>query len=62
MSRTPQQIANKVQWEGGIGDAIYYFGRELDSTDSKLNKLWKAAYDAMERVMHELPPEENEDE
>ncbi len=52
---TPQFVADRVGIER-IGYAIQsYYGRDLESTDEKLNKLWEQAYDALEALEDYLP-------
>lgn len=59
---TPEEIADKLEWEGGIGEGISYFGRELKSTDTDLNAAWRVLYDAFEAVERLLPEPSFEEE
>ena len=52
---TPQEVADKLEWEGGVEAGLDYFGRELNSTDVDLNAAWRTAFDAMRSVQDLLP-------
>jgi len=52
---TAQDVADRVGIEG-LGYAIRnYFARDLGSEDEKLNKLWKEAYDSLDKLTDYLP-------
>lgn len=55
MKRTLQDIADKLAWEGGLGEGFNYFGREIKSESIDFNGLWRAAYDSFTAVERELP-------
>lgn len=57
---TPQEVVEKLMWEGGIGEGFSYFGRELKSTDVDLNAAWRVAFDAFQTVENLLPESEEE--
>jgi hypothetical protein len=48
-------VASKLDNEG-VGYAIqHYFGRNLDSESDELNKAWREAFDALEKVKSLFP-------
>ena len=53
-----QDLVDKIDYEGGIGSALFYFGRELASESEQLNKLWATAYDALRAIEDFLEPYE----
>ena len=59
MARTVQEVADKLMWEGGLGEGFYYFGRDIDTDDVDFNAAWRTAYDTFMNVEKLLPePEE----
>lgn len=59
--KTLIEIANKIEWEGGLGQAFYYFGREVGSVDVGFNALWRTAHDAFMNLVDLLPEGEAEE-
>lgn len=51
----------KIDYEGGLGSALGYFGREVNSVDPKINEAWRIAYDALEKL-HDMIPEPTQEE
>ena len=51
----------KIDYEGGLGSAMLYFGREVNSESKEVNAAWRKAYDAME-ALRELIPEPTQEE
>lgn len=52
---TVEEVTERVETEG-LGYAVqHYLGRDVNSEDKKLNKLWKQAYDALEALQDYLP-------
>ena len=60
--RTLLDIATKIQWEGGLGEAFSYFGREVKSEDTDFNAAWRVAWDAYTTVEDLLPEIDGEDD
>ena len=60
MVRTLQEIADKLMWEGGLGEGLLYFGREIDSDNVDFNAAWRTAYDAFTALEDMLPEPEEE--
>ena len=58
---TLQEVADKLAWEGGLGEGFHYFGREVNSDDTDFNGLWRAAYDGFMAVEKALPESEEEE-
>lgn len=52
---TLPDLVSKIDYEGGLGESLYYFGREVNSVDDELNEAWRRAYDAVEVVAEMLP-------
>lgn len=54
---TLDELAAKMAYEGGIGDGLLYYGREMSKyvDDPEFAEAWKRAYDAMEVVKELLP-------
>lgn len=48
--RSMQDVANKLEWEGGICGLVGYLGGDLDSTDDELNKLWEEVAAGIEEL------------
>jgi hypothetical protein len=61
MPRTLQEIADKLAWEGGLGEGFYYFSREIDSDDVDFNAAWRTAHDAFHAVEALLPDASEEE-
>ena len=56
-----QDLADKIDWEGGIGSALYYFGRDLHTENERFNELWKVAYDSITGLEDLLPEVSSEE-
>jgi hypothetical protein len=54
-TKTLAEIAAKLDWEGGLGEGLLYFGREIDSVSYEFNCAWRQAYDAFMAVEKMLP-------
>ena len=52
---TLPDLVSKIDYEAGLGESLYYFGREVNSVDDELNEAWRRAYDAVEVVAEMLP-------
>lgn len=52
---TLHELADKLDYEGGLGEGFFYFGREVNSESEELNEKWRAAYDAIEAVRALIP-------
>lgn len=52
---TVQEVADRVGIEGIAYAVQSYYARDLESEDELLNKLWKRAYDALNRLQDYLP-------
>lgn len=57
-----QDLVNKIDYEGGVGEALFYFGREVHSEDMIVNEAWKTAYDAVDRLVRLLPDVDHSNE
>lgn len=55
---TLQDLATKIDYEGGIGEALKYFGPDLPTDNEELLDLWKTAYDVVEQIKDILPEPE----
>jgi hypothetical protein len=59
MKRDLDELANKIEWEGGLGNgAFLYFGDSLPTyyrLTRKVRDAWKRAYDAIEDLKALLP-------
>ena len=48
-----EDLASKIDYEGGLEEALWYFGREVESDDVDVNAAWRVAYDAV-MALHDL--------
>jgi len=61
MNKIKQSVADKIRWEGGLGEAFWYFGREVNSGSGHFDQMWRQAYDAIMQL-EALMPEEGVEE
>ena len=47
---TPEDFASKVNWEGGVMDALAYGLKPNDAPEGPLRDLWTRAYELWEQL------------
>lgn len=56
-----EDLRSKIDYEGGIGAALFYFGRDVNSESEAVNRAWRRAYAAL-IGLYELIPEPQDEE
>jgi hypothetical protein len=53
---TLQELADKLDYEGGLGEGFMYFGRNVNTVNNEFNEQWARAYDAY-MILRDMIPE-----